>query len=79
VISDTATLRPDNLINNENKIHKTIHLIDQKSINEIIFEHQLTDIPMDLMKETYIDRERLQTLGKILEHSRTNIYPPKNK
>ncbi|XP_036142141.1 uncharacterized protein LOC118645372 [Monomorium pharaonis] len=32
-----------------------------------LFQYQLTDIPMDLIKETHIEPERLQTLGKTLE------------
>lgn len=65
--SDTATLRPENLAKHKIEIHKTIHLADQKSINKTFSEHQLTDIPMDLIKETHINPEHLQVLGKTLD------------
>ena len=38
-----------------------------KSINETLKERQLTDIPMDLIKEVHINPEHLQTLGKTLD------------
>jgi len=67
VNSNTATLKPDNLLKGEIEFHKTIHLVDQKSINETLSKYQLTDIPMDIIKDIHIKPERLQTLGKTLD------------
>lgn len=66
-VSDTATLRPDNLVKDKIEIHRTIHLVNQKSINETLSKYKLTDIPIDIIKETHIDPDRLQTLGKTLD------------
>lgn len=66
-VSDTATLRPDNLIKDKIEIHRTIQLVNQKSINETLSKYHLTDIPIDIIKETHIDPDRLQTLGKTLD------------
>jgi len=80
VISDT-TLRPDNLLKDKIEFHKTIRLIDQNSINETLSKYRLTDIPMDIIKETHIDPERLQTFRqnfKRIRHSRKNINTQKS-
>ena len=66
-ISETATLKPENLFKDEIEIHNTIHLIDKISINKTLEKHQLTDIPMDLIRETHINPEHLQTLGKTID------------
>lgn len=66
-ISETATLKPENLLKDEIKIHNTISLTNKITINETFTRHQLTDIPMDLIKENHVDPEHLQTLGKTLD------------
>ncbi|XP_039307709.1 uncharacterized protein LOC120358235 [Solenopsis invicta] len=66
-ISDTATLKPENLIKDKIEVHKTIHVINLKSINETLMKYNLTDIPMDLIKEIHVNPEHLQTLGKTLD------------
>jgi len=66
-VSDTATLKPENLLRDKIEIHKTIHLINKESINKTLTKYQLTDIPTDLIKEIHISPEKLQTLGKTLE------------
>jgi len=79
-VSDTTTLKPENLLRDKIETHKTIHLIDKESINKTLAKYQLTDIPTDLIKEIHINPEKLQTLEKTLEeqHSRQNIKTRKN-
>lgn len=65
-VSDTAILRPSNLIDDRIEMHRTIHVIDQ-IVNETLNKHKLTDIPLDIIQETHIDPEHLHTLGKTLD------------
>ena len=64
------------------EVHKTIRLIDQKTIIETLIKQQLTDILLDPITEVHINPEHLKTLGKnlnelnnlagrIAEHKRT--------
>lgn len=62
-ISVSATLKPNNILFNNSDTHQIIFT----AIKTPIINTSETDIPRDLMRETHINEDNIQTIGKTLD------------